>query len=90
MRCVAGQSGLLVLVLFSPPRSCPVSPVRPCVPTRLLLPCYREQNEQAQLLAEVSHKCRAVEESEAWIIGAKAEKCKAALALMRQLAEEPR
>ena len=51
---------------------------------------YREQNEQAQLLAEVSHKCRAVEESEDWIIGAKAEKCKAVLALMRQLAEEPR
>lgn len=48
----------------------------------------REDNDRAQLLAEVINKCHSVELCEEWIIGAKAEKCKAALRLMCQLAED--
>ena len=48
---------------------------------------HRERVAKA-LLADVSRKCRAVEESDEWIVGAKAEKCKLVLALMRQLAED--
>ena len=44
--------------------------------------------ETSELLAEVSRKCKSVEASEEWIVGAKAEKCKVVLALMRQLAQD--
>lgn len=50
---------------------------------------HREDMDAQELLIELSHKCRAVEESEDWVVGAKAEKCKRVLALMRNLAEDP-
>ena len=50
---------------------------------------HRENMEEAQLLSELSRKCQEVEESEDWVVGAKAEKCKTVLALMRELAQVP-
>jgi len=48
----------------------------------------REQVEKAQLLDDICRKCQAAEESEEWIVGAKAEKCKVVLALLRRLAQD--